>query len=299
MQQQLQKQQHHQGPTHVSTQRAIQTIAVCAVFISAASTVVAQNVCSVQTGALRTPVIELYTSEGCSSCPPADQWLSRFKAAQPPSAVQANVQPGQKPGGQTQAQPGSQPVVQAFHVGYWDYIGWADRFATAAHTQRQRDVASRNQLRGIYTPQAVLDGRDWADWHSTNAAAITSRSPLQSAAAAPARAQITLRQLGPDQFEALVVGKDGAPRVWSAYWTVTEHDHSSRVKSGENAGEFLKHDFVVRQYVPVGDHSGDGTTAERLTLRSIAATPGHARQVNLVVFDPQSGATLQAASLGC
>ena len=91
--------------------------------------------CAVQSGARQTPVVELYTSEGCSSCPPADRWLSTLKG---------------------------QPVVaQAFHVGYWDYIGWVDRFASPAHTTRQRDLAARNGLNNIYTPQLVRDGRDW------------------------------------------------------------------------------------------------------------------------------------------
>ena len=82
---------------------------------------------------------------------------------------------------------------------------------------------------------------------------------------------------------------------WSAYWSVTEHGHSSRVKSGENAGEFLRHDFVVRQYVPVGRYSGTQT----LKFSALPARPGHARQINLVVHEPRTGATLQALSLGC
>ena len=85
--------------------------------------------CVVSSGPTVTPVIELYTSEGCSSCPPADKWASSLKD--------------------------SGAVVQAFHVNYWDYIGWKDRFASAAYTNRQRDIAARNDLRNIYTPQSV------------------------------------------------------------------------------------------------------------------------------------------------
>ena len=80
---------------------------------------------------------------------------------------------------------------------------------------------------------------------------------------------------------------------------MTEHGHSSKVKSGENAGEFLQHDFVVRQYTPVGDYAADAKTPQKLVWRSIAPTPGHARQINLVVFDPKTGKTLQALSAGC
>lgn len=221
-----------------------------------------QNGCAAQSGPLLTPVIELYTSEGCSSCPPADQWLSTLK--------------------------GKNAVVQAFHVGYWDYIGWVDRFATPANTSRQRDIAARNRQRSIYTPQAVLNGADWRSWGAS-----------VPAGQEPARASIALRQTGTDQFEAIVTPVKDTPANWSAYWTVTEHDHSSRVKAGENAGEFLKHDFVVRQYSPAGDYPAVAKHPQKLTLRSIAASPGHARQINLVVFDPQTGKPLQALSTGC
>jgi hypothetical protein len=227
--------------------------------------------CAARSGATRAPVIELYTSEGCSSCPPADKWLSTLKT---PVAEKA----------------ASQAVVQAFHVGYWDYIGWVDRFASPAHTARQRQIASLNRQTSVYTPQAVLNGRDWRDW---------GRLPAGNE---PSGASINLKQVAVDQFEAVVTPLGNGPaesETWSAYWTVTEHGHSSRVKAGENAGEFLQHDFVVRQYTPVGNYPNDPKSPQRLTWHSIAATPGHARQINLVVFDPKTGRTLQAVSAPC
>lgn len=116
----------------------------------------AAPLCSAQSGPTRVPVVELYTSEGCNSCPPADEWLSTFKASQ--------------------AQSGA--VIQAFHVGYWNYIGWVDRFASPAHITRQRKIASLNRLTSIYTPQAVRDGRDWPDWHRAVASSLgTSKEP--------------------------------------------------------------------------------------------------------------------------
>jgi hypothetical protein len=206
-------------------------------------------------------VIELYTSEGCSSCPPADRWLSTLKTAA------AN----------------GRAVVQAFHVGYWDYIGWVDRFASPAYTDRQRQIASRNGQSGIYTPQLVRNGEDWRDY-----------ARALGGAAEPARARIEMRNGDADAFEALVKPAEDVA-AWAAYWTVTEHGHSSKVKAGENTGEFLQHDFVVRQYVPAGEYRG----AARIGLRAVAAQPSHPRQVNLVVFDPKSGKPLQALSLGC
>ncbi len=217
----------------------------------------ASPVCEIRSGERLTPVIELYTSEGCSSCPPADQWLSTLK--------------------------GKPVVAQAFHVGYWDYIGWVDRFATPANTSRQREISAMNGLRGVYTPQLVRNGRDWRDY----AHAVET--------SAPARASIILqRTVGADSFEARVTPASGADG-WSAYWTVTEHGHSSRVKAGENAGETLLHDFVVRQYTPVGRYQGTQT----LQFAAVAAQAAHPRQINLVVSDPKTGEPLQAVSLQC
>ena len=242
---------------------ATKFIAIATLLVGATTTLAAQNQCTVTSGPTITPVVELYTSEGCSSCPPADKWASSLKD--------------------------KGVVVQAFHVGYWDYIGWVDRFAAPAYTARQREIAARNDLRSIYTPQVVLNGKDWSRWSG------------QPGAQEPARAHITLQQLGADQFEASVTPVAGlqAATRWSVYWTITEHGHNSKVQAGENAGEFLKHDFVVRQYTPAGEYKTSDTAPQRLTFRSIAPTPGHARQVNLVVFDTKTGNTLQAVSLQC
>ena len=243
---------------------AIDLIAACALSAVASAAFGMQSECSARSGPQITPVLELYTSEGCSSCPPADQWVSALK--------------------------GKDMVVQAFHVGYWDHIGWVDRFAAPAHTTRQRDVAAKNRLRNIYTPQLVLGGRDWPKWAS---GAARLSEPRQNA-----RADLSIKLLADDHFEASVTPLAGAGN-WTAYWTVTEHGHRSRVQAGENAGELLKHDFVVRQYTPAGDYKSSAATPSVLRFRSIAATPGHSRQINLVVADTHTGQTLQAISLAC
>jgi hypothetical protein len=224
------------------------------------SALAAAPICEVVSGDRLMPVIELYTSEGCSSCPPADVWLSALK--------------------------GKPVVAQAFHVAYWDYIGWVDRFANPTYTARQRDLATVNGLRSIYTPQVVRNGRDWANWRQTGPAFDVS---------ALARASISLQRIGgTDSFEARVAPVD-ATQSWTAYWTVTEHGHSSRVKAGENSGEFLKHDFVVRQYTPAGRYQG----TQSLKFFAIPAHQEHPRQINLVVSSPQTGEPLQAVSLQC
>jgi len=266
--------------------RALHTVRALAVLLALIGAVspawgaVTAAACEARSGAQRTPVIELFTSEGCSSCPPADQWLSTLK--------------------------GQAVVAQAFHVGYWDYIGWVDRFATPANTARQNELARANHLNNIYTPQIVRDGKDWPLWRTDSLLQgnrATSFSGIKFLNAAPraaqanttAQAAIAMQRIAQtEQYTARVTPADGVSH-WSAYWTVTEHGHNSKVKAGENKGEFLQHDFVVRQYVPVGRYEGEQT----LSFASIAPQPGHARQVNLVVHDSRSGEPLQALSLQC
>lgn len=226
-----------------------------------------QNTCIAQSGVAITPVIDLYTSQGCSSCPPADRWLSSLK----------------------DRSAGQGAVIEAFHVSYWDNLGWVDRFASPAYTLRQRQVAAWTGQDSLYTPQVVRNGRDWPGWGESGA------DPMQ--ASGVAHLSIALKESASDEFEAVVTTGAGAPPVWSAYWTVTEDGYISRVKAGENSGALLQDDFVVRQYTPVGDYSSGAP--QMLTLRSIPASAGHARHINLVLFDPKTGATLQAVSAGC
>ena len=262
-------------------QLAIILIAIQAINTPARAEFNASTACKAASGVNITPVVELYTSEGCSSCPPADKWLSTLKSKNTTSST---------------SNPATNPaVVQAFHVNYWDYIGWPDRFATPAHTNRQRQISAWNKQNGIYTPQMVLNGGDWRGWGGSARNVISS--PVSTEIA---KSSIILQQTGADQFEAVIspiTGTNMPTTTWSAYWTITEHGHVTKVKAGENRGETLLHDFVVRQYTPVGDYSA--ASPQKLTLRGVAATLGHERQVNLVVFDPKTGKTLQAVSANC
>jgi hypothetical protein len=239
---------------------ATKSIAACAIFYWATASIAAQNTCAAQSAATLTPVIELYTSEGCSSCPPADQWVSTLKGANAKGQV----------------------VAQAFHVNYWDYIGWTDRFAAPAYTARQRQISAANKLDGIYTPQLVKNGQTTRGFESN----ISSTGP--------AKADIKLSQTAAESFEAAITPAD-PQAAWTAYFTVTEHGHLSRVTAGENKGETLAHDFVVRQYVPLGNYTG----AQKLKLSTLPANDKNPRQINLVVTDSKTGKPLQALSAGC
>lgn len=223
--------------------------------------------CSVRSGPTVTPVVELFTSEGCNSCPPADRWMSTLK-----------TDPG--------------VVALAFHVDYWDRLGWKDRFASPAYTQRQAQTQASSGARFNYTPQVLLDGADRKDW--PRIAAPLSAPQRQRPAA---RVDITLvRDAG--RFSATIAPASGAPARLAAYWALTENNHSTAVKAGENEGVTLTHDHVVREYVPVAAWNAASPT----TLRFEPNTPrdaGHPAEVNLVVVDADSGRPLQAVKLDC
>lgn len=201
-------------------------------------------------------VVELYTSEGCNSCPPADRWLASLK---------------DDPG----------VVRLAFHVDYWDRLGWKDRFADPAHTRRQHEASRRAGARFVYTPQVIVDGADWRGWPA-----------LPRSAPRPATVQLTL--VADDAgYLARIVRGPGAPMRLAAFWAVTEDGHVSAVKAGENAGATLQHDAVVREFVEL---TAIADTPLRFVPR-MRAEPGAQRRVQFVIVDAASGRPVQAA--GC
>jgi hypothetical protein len=173
--------------------------------------------CTATSGPSRNSLLELYTSEGCSSCPPADHWLSQLP----------------RDGG---------AVPLAFHVDYWDRLGWPDRFAQAAFSQRQR--ARNSGLGWVYTPQVMLDGEDYRNW---------SRSRAPKPKSAPARVGITLTlSQTPERIDTEVdsrfATKLSAPNA-RLFVALYENRLSSNVAAGENARRTLHHDHVVRQLI--------------------------------------------------
>lgn len=224
----------------------------------------ATSSCSARSGATVPTIVELYTSEGCSSCPPADRWLSRLK---------------------------DDPAAHAFafHVDYWDHIGWKDRFAHPVLSQRQAQQLAVNGSAYRYTPQVVRNGIDERRWP-----ALATPLPASSSRAL---VELSLQRDG-ERFSATVTPLPGAPQRLAAWWAVTEHGHASAVKAGENAGEMLKHDFVVREYRPVAAWSAAAATTLAFTP-TVPADPAHPRQTSLVVVDGATGKPLQALRLAC
>ena len=223
--------------------------------------------CTARSAATVPPVVELYTSEGCNSCPPADRWLSRLKA-------DPNV------------------VALAFHVDYWDRLGWKDRFASPAFTARQAEQQASNGARFSYTPQVVVDGRDRKDWPGI---ALPLAGPRP---AAPV--ELVLAREG-ERVTATVTATALSPKRLAAWWAVTEQGHVTAVKAGENSGATLQHDYVVRDYRTVPAWSPRAGAAQALVyaLPSRADAAARPREVNLVVVDADSGRPVQALKLVC
>lgn len=178
--------------------------------------------CSAQSRPNIVPLLELYTSEGCSSCPPADQWLSQLD---------------------TQS---AQVTPLAFHVDYWNYIGWQDRFSKPQYSNRQRQLAKLNGAGFVYTPQFVLNGRDFKGWNSQRLGEAASRFHQQ-----PAKLQLELKTVaeanGDIQLNAIASAQDifTANRA-EIYIALFENKLVSNIKAGENNGRELHHDYVVR-----------------------------------------------------
>jgi hypothetical protein len=172
----------------------------------------------------------------------------------------------------------------AFHVDYWDRLGWADRFAGREGTERQYRLAQRAGAANVYTPQVIVDGRDWRGW---------PRLPPTASATAADPPSLTLRRSG-DELIAEVDPAPGRSRL-SGYWAVLEDGHASRVGAGENAGETLRHDHVVRLYRPVD--AWPAAAARPHALRVLTGDTAHPRRVVFVSTDPATLAPLQAAVL--
>lgn len=216
--------------------------------------------CRIRSADTVVPLVELYTSEGCSSCPPADRWLSGFKTRR-------------------------DVVALAFHVNYWDHLGWRDRFGSAAFSERQAQQRRINGARYSYTPQVVIDGQDRPDWPGVR---IGPRPP--------ALVTVTMQRDGPRML-AQVEARPGAPAQLAGFWAVTEDDHASSVRAGENTGETLRHDFVVREHRPVAAWNVRAGEPLRLEFTPLAAAANHPQRIALVVTD-LAGKPLQALQLG-
>jgi hypothetical protein len=155
-------------------------------------------------------LIELYTSQGCSSCPPADRWLNQFKSDK---RLWKRI------------------VPVAFHVDYWDYLGWSDTLASQQYSDRQRQYRNSGNIPAVYTPGFVLNGKEWKGWFS--------RDPLPFTEAKTGMLSAELNQ------HKLTVNYSQHQPGMSLHVAILGFDIESDIKDGENAGHRLPYDFVV------------------------------------------------------
>ena len=171
-----------------------------------------------------TQLVELYTSQGCSSCPPADHWLTQWK---------------QRP------QLWSELIPVAFHVDYWDWIGWQDRFASPAFGLRQRTHKKQGAIKSVYTPGFVVDGKEWRGWFEGR--------PLPP----PLHKQGTLTAELNNQRITLRYQNEEQPLTSNLQVQVVllGFDLETPVLRGENTNRTLKEDFVVLWHTTADDNS--------------------------------------------
>ena len=197
--------------------RAIAVIAaVMMVIWLAAGYIFASEPKTFESGDTQGALIELFTSEGCSSCPPAEKWLSALKSS---------------------SDLWKKAVPVAFHVDYWDHLGWRDRFAKPEFTSRQHRYAAAWGGDSVYTPSFVVNGKEWRGWFGGNAMPITST-----------KVGVLRVSVGDDgKISATFAADTIQARPLALNVALLGNDLESDVKRGENSGRKLRHDFVVLQ----------------------------------------------------
>ena len=209
-------------------------------------------------------LVELFTSEGCSSCPPADRWLSSLQ---------------QDPRLWTEI------VPVAFHVDYWDNLGWKDRFAAPAYSRRQRDYARGAGLSQVYTPGLLVQGREWQGWF---------RDPNLKLPPAAEIGVLTL-EIGDDRRGVVRFKPTGtaAGDDLSVSVALLGFDLVTTVKAGENSGRQLHHDFVVLGLTRVALRRDGASFQARFDLPA-ATQPADRLAVAAWVSDQDKPTPLQA-----
>jgi hypothetical protein len=192
-------------------------------------------------GQQRVGLIELFTSEGCSSCPPADRWLSKLKA---------------DPGLWKDFTPIS------FHVDYWDDIGWKDKFAQADFSDRQQRYAVEGGARFVYTPGFFLNGNDWQGWRSSEAFAADD-SPAGNLSVRIDGEDISARFDAPhNEYDEIVL-----------HVAVVGMNLETQVQAGENKGKSLQHNFVTLGVVSARLDQAGTTYEATAQLPDISLSP--------------------------
>ena len=180
-------------------------------------------------------VLELFTSQGCSSCPSADAYLGELAATR------------------------DDVVALSFHVDYWNYIGWEDRFATEETTTRQRDYGRALGIAYIYTPQLVIDGKRHVV--GSNKGAVKKAIAVSKKTKAR-RVPVALSANGSGSLTVRIGGSNGY-RGTATIWLISvDRKHTTSVDAGENQGRTLVNHNVVRDFRSIGRWTGKAMTLQ-------------------------------------
>ena len=221
----------------------------------------------------RAILIELFTSEGCSSCPPADELLRKIN--------------GQR------TSDGSLIIGISEHVSYWDSLGWKDPFSSNLYTDRQNDYSTQFHLEGPYTPQMVVNGREQlvgSDRGSLLAALATESKQ--------AMVQLQIANIQQDHGKltfSYTAAKLLPHQTLQIMAAIVDDSAESHVRRGENSGRALQHVFVVRTLANVGTLRGDGLKQATLTLPPLLPESSSSRHLVLFAQQDGPGAVLGAA----
>ena len=219
-------------------------------------------------GDKRTPVlVELFTSEGCSSCPPADVLLESLDHAQPVA--------------------GAEIIVLSEHVDYWNQIGWTDPFSSPRFSQRQQAYARRFGLDGGYTPQMVVDG-------STEFVGSDGRRAVSDIAEASRKTKATVRITPAGSPSRVRVEVEGAANG-EVFVAVALNEAVSQVVRGENKGRQLRHVAVVRSLTQIGKVNGDAGFSKEIDLPADKQADPHNYRIAVFVQERGQGRVVGAA----
>ena len=197
-------------------------------FMLASISVYAEEI-TFSSGQQQTLLIELYTSEGCSSCPPAEEYLNSLKQHQDIWRVYIPV---------------------AFHVDYWDYLGWRDPYADAAYAKRQSWYAQQRNLRTIYTPAFVLNGKAWRlGW-------FNRQLPKNGKPGGELKITIEDKQLTANYMPVTSIAEKLTLNI-----AILGMDLISHIEAGENKGRSARHEFVVVGYKTINSNNGHWATS--------------------------------------
>lgn len=213
---------------------------------------------TLSSGPERVSLLELYTSEGCSSCPPAEAWLAESR---------------------THPERWQQVIPLVYHVHYWDYLGWRDRWSRSEFSERQYRLSERNGSSVVYTPEFFRNGTEWTAWRRDESVRslndestghlVVSGETTESALALTWIWKPSTSSARPVRFLAAVVGPE----------------QISPIDRGENAGRVLKHDRTVVQLFSAAGPNGTGRIAR----------PSDARSLVVWIEEESTSRVLQAA----